>query len=44
VDYCLTTDRLVRFRYRIYVSDSSELKKVILKDFHVKPYSGHPRY
>jgi len=28
----------------IYVSDSSELKKVILREFHAKPYSGHPGY
>jgi len=34
----------VRFRGRIYVLDHSELKKLILREFHVKPYSGHPRY
>eukprot|EP00253_Pinus_taeda_P030645 PITA_30645 len=39
MDYRLTTDGLVRFRDRIYVSDSSDLKKVILREFHVKPYS-----
>jgi len=42
VDYCLTTDGLVRFKDMIYVSDNSEIKKVILREFHVKPYSGHP--
>jgi hypothetical protein len=26
------------------VPDNSELKKVILREFHVKPYSGHPGY
>jgi len=44
VDYCLTADGLVRFRDKIYVSDNSELKKVILREFHAKPYSSHPRY
>ena len=24
--------------------DNSELKKVILREFHEKPYSGHPGY
>jgi len=38
------TDGLVRFRDMIYVSDNSELKKAILREFHVKPYLGHPRY
>lgn len=28
----------------ICVLDSSELKKVILRDFHAKPYSVHPGY
>ena len=44
VDYCLAIEKLVRFRDRIYVPDNSELKKVILRDFHVKPYLGHPGY
>jgi len=34
----------VRFRDRMYVSDNSELKKVILREFHTKPYLGHPGY
>ena len=41
VDYCLTTYGLVRFRDRIYVPNNSELKKLILREFHAKPYSGH---
>ena len=44
VDYFLTAYGLVRFRDRIYLSHSNELKKVILKEFHVKPYSCHPSY
>jgi len=42
--YRLTADGLVRFRDRIYVSNKNELKKVILREFHVKSYSGHPGY
>jgi len=42
VDYCLTIDALVRFRDNIYFPYSSELKKMILRDFHVKPSSSHP--
>jgi len=43
-NYCLTVDGLVRFRDKIYVLDNGELKKVILREFHVKPYSSHPSY
>ena len=43
-EYHLTTDGLVRFRNKVYVLDNSELKKLILREFHVKPYSGHPGY
>lgn len=41
VDYHLTVDGLVRFRDKIYVSDKNELKKLILREFYVKPYSSH---
>lgn len=44
VDYRLATDGLVRFRDRIYVSNCSELKNLVLREFHVKFYSGHPGY
>lgn len=40
----ITIDGLVRFMNMIYVPDDSELKKLILRKFHVKPYSGHPGY
>eukprot|EP00253_Pinus_taeda_P013707 PITA_13707 len=33
-----------RFRDMIYVPDNIELKKLILREFHAKPYLGHPRY
>lgn len=44
VDYCLITDGLVRLLDKIYLSNNSELMKVALKKFHVKPYSCHPSY
>jgi len=44
VDYHLIVDGLVRFRDKIYLQDDSELKKLILREFHVKPYRGHPGY
>lgn len=44
MDYCITVDGLVKFGDRIYVPDNNELKKVILRDFHVKPYLGHLGY
>ena len=44
MDYCLATGGLVRFRDKIYVPDNSELKKVILREFHAKTYLGHPGY
>jgi len=28
----------------IYVLNCSELKKIILREFHVNPYLGHPGY
>ena len=42
--YCLTMDELVIFRDRIYLLDSSELKKVILRELHANSYSCHPGY
>ena len=44
LDYFLTVEGLVRFQDRIYVPDNSELKKVILREFHTKHYSSHPIY
>lgn len=42
--YHLTRYGLVRFRDRIYISNYSELKNLILREFHAKPYLGHPGY
>ena len=44
LDYHLTIDGLVRVRDMIYVPENNELKKVILREFHVKPYLGHLGY
>ena len=44
MDYHLTTNGLVRFRDMICASNDSELKKLILREFHVKLYSSHPGY
>jgi len=35
---------LVRFKKKIYVPNDSELKKLILREFHVNTYSGHLGY
>ena len=43
-EYHLTIDGLVKFMNNIYVLDNSELKKLILMEFHVKPYSCHLGY
>ena len=44
LDSHLTKNFLVRLRDMIYVLYDNELKKFILREFHVKPYSGHPGY
>ena len=44
MDYFLTMNVLGKFRDWIYVLDNSEFKKVILRQFHMKPYLGHPGY
>ena len=44
VDYHLTTYVLVRFKDMMYVSDNSELKKLILREFHLNLYLDHPGY
>ena len=41
-EYHLTIDGLVKFSSKIYVHDTKELKKLILREFYFKPYSGHP--
>jgi hypothetical protein len=43
---CLSLNRngLIRFKNRLYIPDSVELKLTILDEVHKKPYSGHPGY
>ena len=44
MDYCLKAGGLFKFRDKIYVPDDNELKKLILREFHAKLYSGHLGY
>ena len=44
VDYHLTTCGLVRFRDKNYVPNDSELKKLMLREFHARPHLGHLGY
>lgn len=34
-------DGLVRFKNMKDVPDSSELKNMVMREFHIKPYLGH---
>jgi hypothetical protein len=40
----LTTDELLLYNNRLYVPDSTELKHLIMDEFHRRPYVGHPGY
>jgi hypothetical protein len=40
----LDINGLLRFKNRLYILDSSELKLTMLDEVHKKPYFGHPRY
>lgn len=44
MDYHLMANDLVIFQDRTYVADNNELKMVILKEFHAKPYLFHLCY
>ena len=44
MEYRITVDGLVIFRDKIYVLNDNDIKKTILRYFHAKPYSDHPRY
>jgi len=35
---------LLRFKTRLYIPNSVELRLTILGELHKKPYSGHPGY
>jgi hypothetical protein len=43
-DYKLDNDEILRYRERIYVPNSQELKNMILRGMHNVPYVGHPGY
>jgi uncharacterized membrane protein len=44
LDISIDKEGLLRFKNRLYVPDSAELKLTILDEVHKKPYSGHPSY
>jgi len=39
-EYGLTEDGLTNFKGKIYVPSSDEMKSLIMKEFHVKPYQA----
>jgi hypothetical protein len=43
-DLSINKKGLLRFKNRIYIPDSTELKLIVLDEVHKKPYSGHPGY
>jgi hypothetical protein len=43
-DLSIDKNGLLRFKNRIYIPDSTELKLTVLDEVHKKPYSGHPGY
>jgi hypothetical protein len=43
-DLSIDKKGLLRFKNRLYIQDSAELKLTVLDEVHKKPYSGHPGY
>ena len=43
-EYKLDNDKILMYRGRIYVPNSNELKKLILREMKNVPYVGHPGY
>jgi hypothetical protein len=43
-DYKMENGEILMYRGRIYVSNSLELKNLILGEMHSFPYVGHPGY
>jgi hypothetical protein len=43
-DLSLDRNGLLRFKNRLYIPDSAELKLTVLGEVHKKPYSRHPGY
>jgi hypothetical protein len=44
IDTSIDKKGLLRFKNRLYILDSTELKLTILEEVHKKPYSGHSGY
>lgn len=44
MDYHLRADSLVKLRDKIYLKDNSEIKNIILRELHAKPYSSQAGY
>jgi hypothetical protein len=44
IDLNLDINGILRFKNRLYILDSLELKLTILDEVHKKPYVGHPGY
>ena len=43
-DLSIDKNGVLRFKDRIYIPDSAEIKLTILDEVHKKPYSGHPGF
>jgi hypothetical protein len=44
MDLSIDKKGLLRFKNKLYLPDSVELKLTVLDEVHKKPYSGHPGY
>jgi len=44
IDLSLDKNGLLRFKNRLYIPNSSDLKSTILDELHKRPYSGHRGY
>jgi hypothetical protein len=42
--YELKEDRIIMYKGKVYVSNSSEMKNAVLKEMHNVPYARHLRY
>jgi hypothetical protein len=43
-DISIDNKGLLRFKNRLYIPDSKDLKLTVLDEVHKKPYYGHPGY
>jgi hypothetical protein len=43
-EYQITSYELLLYNNKLYVADSTELKHLIMDEFHRIPYVGHPCY